>query len=357
MGKQDVGDLEIIRQNLEMWLSKKLDSPVDFTLGELNFPEASGESSVTLIFTAYWQESGAKIEKQFVMRMAPRESQVFVSHDLYLQYGLMEIMHEEGIPAPELVGYEKDSTMMGSDFYIMHFVDGLIPPDNPPMCWGSWVSELTSEERATMWNNGLDTMAKIHKIDIAKYDFPNLPRSKANEAPAAYEIARYEDMMKEGMRPNADPIITEAWGYLKDNMPAEGPRRLCWGDSRPGNVIWKDLAPIAMIDWEIAGIGDPLTDLAWWFWIDYCNSVGIGGEKMTGIPEFSDGYQRWHEITGLPIDNIAYYELFVLVRFAIIMERKLVHMIPDDPNFADMESHPVKFIKQQMEICKAKQAK
>jgi aminoglycoside phosphotransferase (APT) family kinase protein len=207
-----------------------------------------------------------------------------------------------------------------------------------------------------MWKNGLETMAKIHQIDIDKYDFPNLPRSAANEPPAAYEIARYEGMLELGMRPNADPIILEAWDYLKKNMPATGSRRLCWGDSRPGNVIWKDLVPVAMIDWEIAGIGDPLTDLAWWFWVDHCNSVGLGAEKMTGVPDYNEAYEHWHKITGLPIDDIAYYELFVLVRFSIIMERKLVHMVADDPNFAEMESHPVKFIKPLMDICKAKQA-
>ena len=356
MGKQDVGDLEIIRQKLESWLSQRLGEPDNFVLGELNFPEASGESSVTLIVEASWLEAGESKQEKFVLRMAPKDSQVFESHDLKMQYDLMEIMLKEGIPAPEMVGYEASDSLLGSDFYIMRFVDGLIPPDNPPMAFGSWVSELSTEQRAEMWHNGLVTMANIHKIDICKYNLSSLLESAADESPMAHEFKRYDGMMAQGMRPNADPIITEAWQYLKDNMPKDGTRGLVWGDSRPGNVIWKDLKPIAMIDWEIASIGDPLSDLAWWFWIDHCNSVGLGAEKMTGLPEFSDAFQEWHKLTGLPIDDIAYYELFVLVRFAIIMERKLVHMIPVDPNFAEMESHPVQFIQPLMDICKQKLA-
>jgi aminoglycoside phosphotransferase (APT) family kinase protein len=352
MAKQEIGDLEEIRQKLEGWLASRIPNVEDFTLGELNFPEFSGESSVTLIMEANWQEAGRARHERFVLRMAPIISQVFETHDLKLQYQLMEVMNKEGIPAPSLVGYEPDSSLLGSDFYVMDFVDGIVPPDNPPMAFGSWVSELTTEERATMWHNGLTTMAKIHQIDIRQYDLPSLEESPADQSPLAHEITRYESMMKQGMREKADPIILEAWQYLKDNLPTDGPRRLVWGDSRPGNVIWKDLQPIAMIDWEIACIGDPLCDLTWWFWIDHCNSVGLGAEKMTGIPDYNDAYQEWHKLTGLPINNAAYFELFTIVRFAIIMERKLVHMLDLDPAVATHESHPVQFIQPLMDICK-----
>ncbi len=353
MAKQDIGDLELIRQKLERWMCEKLGGLDDFVLGELNFPEASGESSVTLIVQASWSESGSKCAKKFVIRMAPAESQVFEEHDLYLQYRLMEVMAEEGVPAPKLMGYEPSSDLVGSDFYIMEFIDGQIPPDNPPMAFGSWVSELTADQRKTMWGNGLKTLAKIHSIDMTKYDVPGLPRSADNEPSIAHELRKFDGIIVQGMRDNADPMILQAWQFLKENVPSTGDRGLCWGDSRPGNVIWGDLAPIAIIDWEMASIGDRQMDLAWWFWVDHCNAVGLGAEKLTGIPEFSDAYQQWHEITGLSIDNIAYYELFCVVRFAIVMERKLVFMTQQDPNYGEMVSHPVQFIEPLMDICKA----
>lgn len=356
MAKQEIGDLEQIRQKLQGWLAPRIDGAEDFVLGELNFPEFSGESSVTLIMEANWSEAEKAHSERFVLRMAPIQSQVFETHDLKLQYQLMEVMHMEGIPAPNLVGYESDDNLLGSDFYVMNYVDGIVPPDNPPMAFGSWVSELSTEDRATMWHNGLTTMAKIHQIDIRQYDLPSLEESPSDQSPLTHEIARYESMMKQGMREKADPMILEAWQYIKDNLPATGPRTLVWGDSRPGNVIFKDLKPIAMIDWEIACIGDPLSDLTWWFWIDHCNSVGLGADKMTGIPDYAEAYQEWHELTGLPIDNVAYYELFTIVRFSIILERKYVHMLDLDPGVATHVSHPIQFLKPLMDICKQKLA-
>jgi len=335
MGKQDVGDLEVIRQNLEAWLCQQLDKGDDFNIGELNFPEASGESSVTLLFDANWKGG----QDKFVLRMAPRQSEVFESHDLKLQYDIMGIVAEHGIPVPGLVGYEANADLLGSDFYVMNFCEGLIPPDQPPMAFGSWVSELSSKERSTMWNNGLLTLSQIHQIPIENYDLPSLPRAAVDEAPAAHEMRMYQRLVEQGLRESADPILEDAWQLLQQTLPQNGPRKLCWGDSRPGNIIYQNLKPVAVVDWELASIGDPLSDLAWYFWIDYTNSVGLGVDKMSGIPTFSDAYQQWSTATGLPIENIAWYELFVMWRFAVIMEKKMMAMMKVDANFTDFPNH------------------
>lgn len=349
MAKQEIGDLESIRQQLEAWMSKQLDGTQQLILGELIFPEASGESSITLIVEANWTAQGKAESGKFVLRMAPLQSQVFESHDLRMQYTMMQLMRDCDIPAPEMVGYEPDSSLIGSDFYVMKFIAGQIPPDNPPMAFGSWVTELSAEQRAQMWNNGFQTLAKIHQIDIEQYDLSMLPGSAVEDSPVLHEVKKFDSMLALGLRDNADPIIEKAWNILKDNMPASGVRRLCWGDSRVGNIIWDGIEPAAVIDWEMASMGDPLMDIAWWFWVDHCNSVGLGTEKMTGLPEFNDAYRQWHDLTGLPIDNVVYYELFCVVRFAIIMERKFIHLTLQDPNFADLPNHAVQFIQPLMD--------
>ena len=79
MAKQEIGDLEEIRQKLEGWLASRIPNVEDFTLGELNFPEFSGESSVTLIMEANWQEAGRARHERFVLRMAPIIFMIFMS--------------------------------------------------------------------------------------------------------------------------------------------------------------------------------------------------------------------------------------------------------------------------------------
>ena len=93
MAKQDIGDLEVLRKTIQSWLAEKLHSGDDLQLGELKFPEESGESSVTLLLDV---QRGGQSER-LVFRMKPIDSQVFDSHDLALQYRLMEIIGEAGV--------------------------------------------------------------------------------------------------------------------------------------------------------------------------------------------------------------------------------------------------------------------
>ncbi len=347
MAKQEIGDLEEIRQKIESWMAAKLPDAQDIKLDELKFPEESGESSVTLLLNANY---GGK-ENKFVFRMEPVDSQVFDSHDLKLQYDLMELIGEEGIPAPSMIGFESDKSLLGSDFYMMNFIDGKIPTDNPPFAFGSWVTELSEEQRATMWRNGLETISKIHMLDMDKYDLPTLPKSKAGQSPVQHEIDKFDALFVGDLHDKAAPEFREAMAFIKANAPKDGPLRLCWGDCRVGNIIWQDLAPAAVIDWEMASLGDPLMDAAWWYWVDHINSVGLGVEPVSGLPQRADMYPQWHELTGLPIDNSSYYDLFAAMRYGIILEKKLIGMkaagLGVIPNFS------VPFVAQMLEECKA----
>ena len=329
MGEQDVGDLEQIRRNLEGWMRERLAHRPGLTIPHLEFPKASGESSVTLILDALWP-SGER--ENFVFRMAPPRSQVFEKHDLLMQFQMMEIMTAEGLPAPPLVGFETDSSIVGGDFYVMGFCEGRIPPDNPPMMIASWLKdEATPADRTAMWASGIETIARIHQIDLAKHDLSRLPCAGANEPLVAEEIRTFESMFKPELREIADPRILEGWEFLKANVPTDGTPALCWGDSRAGNVIFRDNAVVAVLDWEMANIGDPRSDVAWWIWIDRCNSEGLGAERLPGLPAPSDVYARWSELTGRSARGIEWFELFTVVRFAIILERKFAAMRESNP--------------------------
>lgn len=342
MGKQDIGDLESVRRAVEEWMRSALPDRPGLNVGPLDFPEASGESSVTLIFET--TRDDAPPEK-FVLRMVPPQSQVFESHDLLMQYRMMEVMHAEGVPAPPLVGYEADPSLVGSDFYVMGFTDGRIPPDNPPMAFGSWVTDdLSAEDRATMWSNGLETLAKIHSIDLAAHDFSRLPRAEPGEPLVAHELRKFDSMYTDALRNDGPPEILDAWTYLVSTPPADGVQRLCWGDSRVGNVIWRDLRPVAVIDWEMANLGDPRSDLAWWIWIDKCNSEGLGCERPTGWPVPEEAYARWSELTGLPTGDMVWWELLTVARFAIVLELKFQAMKADNPDFGGIPNFAASFL-------------
>ena len=319
------------------------------TLGELAFPEASGESSVTLILDIKNQGN----ESRLICRMVPRSSDVFDDHDLPLQYNLMKIVGENGIPVPPLLGIEADSSLLGSDFYIMGFVDGLIPTDNPPYAFGSWVTELTADERSTMWRNGMATLARIHQIKLEDYDVSGLRVSPDGGSPAQHEIDKFNTMFTDEIRGRMPAVVAEAMAYLNESAPVDGVKRLCWGDSRVGNIIWKDLAPVAVIDWEMASISDPIQDVSWWYWIDYINSVGLGIERLSGLPSLEDIYSQWHDITGLSLEHADYYDLFNITRYAVILERKFQAL--EKAGIGLIDNFTLPFLEAQLAKCKKAQ--
>lgn len=319
MGAQDVGDLEKIRQGIERWLAARLPDRGGLTIPKLDFPKASGESSVTLILDARSQRG----EERFVLRMAPPKSQVFDRHDLRMQFDMMTVMEREGLPAPPLVAYEADPSVLGSDFYVMGFREGRIPPDNPPMMIAGWLKdETTPAQRTTMWTSALDVLAAIHRIDLAKHDFSRLPRAARGEPVLAQEIRTFDAMFKPEDRKVCDPRILEGWGFLLETAPDDAAPAFCWGDSRVGNVIFDRDRPVAILDWEMANVSDPRTDLAWFVWIDRCASEGLGAARLPGIPAPAELYARWSERTGRTVRGIEWFELFAVVRFAIVLERK-----------------------------------
>jgi len=336
VGRQDVGDLEALRRRLEGWLERALAERPGLEIPELRFPETSGESSVTLLIGARWPDGGTR---RFALRMVPPRSEVFESHDLRMQYQMMQVMHAEGIPAPPLLGYEPDASLLGSEFYVMGFVEGRIPPDIPPMALAGWVKdELDASERAAMWANGLETLAAIHRIDTRRHDLGRLPRAGPGEPAVAAELRKWDSMFKPGLRREAPPGLVPAWEYLMAQPPDSEQVGLCWGDSRVGNVIWRELRPVAVIDWEMANLADPLSDVTWWVWVDRCASLGLGVPPLAGVPEPAEVYERWRERTGASLRHLAWFELFTVARFAIVLERKLEARrragAPLVPNFA-----------------------
>lgn len=345
MAKHELGDMQQIRSKLEGWLRQNLPDADNLVLGDLTFPEESGESSVTLILKIENNEC----ETRLICRMVPPDSAVFDDHDLPLQYNLMTIAGDNGIPVPPLLGMEEDSGLLGSEFYIMGFVDGLIPTDNPPYAFGSWVTELSDDERRTMWQNGVATLAKIHQINLAKYDVSGVRVSSAGDSPAQHELDKFNAMFTNEIRDRMPAVVAEAMAYINENAPTDGVKRLCWGDSRPGNVIWKDLAPAAVIDWEMASIGDPVQDVSWWFWIDYINSLGLGVERLGGLPSLHEIYTQWHSITGLSLKHADYYDMFSITRYAVILERKFMSL--EKAGLGSIDNFVLPFLEAQLAKC------
>ena len=99
------------------------------------------------------------------------------------------------------------------------------------------------------------------------------------------------------------------------------PNKLCWGDSRLGNVLYQDYKATALLDWEMSSIGDPVSDLAWGFAVDDASSLGLGIKKLEGSLDSNEAIDIWEKNTNLSSKNYKFYRIFSLLKFSIIMIR------------------------------------
>jgi aminoglycoside phosphotransferase (APT) family kinase protein len=310
---------ESIRLALQDWMSTKLATEV--VIAELNVPEGTGMSNVTLLFDA----AAHGQSDSYVARIQPQgEGLAFPSYDLKMQCVMMQAVADScTAPMPTIIGEESDARVLGMPFYIMTKTDGLIPPDLPPYHMDGWLKETTAQNRHRVWMAGIDEMAKVNIIDIEQPVMAAAIASESFPKSLTEQLQYWQDYYAWGYGDHVNASCEQALIWLKANQPKEQVTALCWGDSRMANIIVKeDMRGIAaLIDWEMLALGDPLQDIAWWIYMDELMSTGIGVERLEGIPDRLVSAQHWAEKTGLSIDNLHYYLIFAAMRFALILGR------------------------------------
>ena len=265
------------------------------TVRVLPGPQSTGYSHETIVFELLADGRARRL----VARVEPQgERNIFPDPDLHLEYRLLEAISSSGVPLPRLHGFEPDPTILGAPFYVMEHLDGRVPSDNPPYCMGGWLYECTPAERAAVWWSGLEAMSRVHRIDPDGLEFVNAGRTTGFQGELEY-WERYIDFC------GGIPATTgRAWSWLCANVPSETSTALCWGDSRLGNQIFADGRCVALLDWEMACLSDPVQDLAWFVYFDDVFSSGLGVRSV--MPGRDESVARYAELMGTPVRNLDY---------------------------------------------------
>lgn len=333
-----VDDIDGTRAKLESWFSDRRGTAV--TISDLNIPEGTGMSNVTLLFDIHWTEDDQRQSLSCVGRLQPEiERPVFPAYDLSLQYEVMDsVGRNSDIPVPTLLGLETDKSLLGVQFYIMAHTAGRIPTDMPPYNMDGWMMhETTEEQRESMWRSAVDTMAGYHQLDYRELGFEHLHDTDVTPLQQQLDYwQEYHDWAYDGAR---HEIGQAALDWLKARQPADEPTVLCWGDSRIGNIIFKDSLDgvAAVLDWEMAVLGNPVQDLAWFNYIDSTFAEGLGMPRLPGLPSYEETVAQWEQTTGLKADNYDYYLVFAGMRYGLILSRIMYSTGQDDQvqgNFA-----------------------
>ncbi|HYB12876.1 MAG TPA: phosphotransferase family protein, partial [Myxococcota bacterium] len=197
-----------------------------------------------------------------------------------------------------------------------------IPTDSPPYHVGGWVTEVAPSERSALWWSGLEVLARIHRLEWRTLGLSFVETPGPGDTPLLRQLNDYERFLAWAMGGEDHPTCTPALAWLRAHRPhEEEPVGFCWGDARPGNMIFQQGRCVAVLDWEMATLGNPVQDLAWWLFLDRHHSEGLGAPRLAGFPSRADTIAAWEERTELPARHVDYYEVFAAFRFAVIMIR------------------------------------
>ncbi|MEO6472438.1 MAG: phosphotransferase family protein [Aeromicrobium sp.] len=333
--------------SIAIWLETVSPAAGPVTISDLHAPTGAGMSSVTLLFNAN--------SRSLAVRMPPDDKSfpVFPSYDIVQQFEVMSLVAEHSdVPVPPIVGVERAGDVVGTPFGVMEAVVGRTPTDNPPYVFGGWLYDATPAERRELQDGTVAVLAGLHQIPDAATVFSTLApegdslRVHVDAQRAYYEWTRADD----GLR---IPVIEQAFDWLEANWPTDpGPGVLSWGDSRPGNIIYDQFTPIAVLDWEMAAIAPREVDLAWVVFLHRFFQDIATVFEMPGIPDFcrrDDVVETYESLSGHTVRDFDWYIVYAALRHAVVMsrvKRRMIHFgeeqVPDDPNDYVMHSSALK---------------
>jgi aminoglycoside phosphotransferase (APT) family kinase protein len=322
---------EIVRTALETWLTSVLGQSADARVTEVRGTDANGMSSDTVLFSASWRDpDGSAHGESLVARVAPDAADVpvFPTYDMRGQFDVMRLAGElSGAPVPDALWCETDPGPLGAPFFVMRRVDGDIPPDVLPYPFGgNWLYDAPPADQRNLQESTVEAIAALHAIDRPTERFAFLERKDAGDTylrrHVAHTRAWYEMVAHEGA---PSPLVESGFEWLDRHWPAdESEPVLSWGDSRIGNVIYRDFRPAALLDWEMAGLGPRELDVAWLVFAHEVFQELTTSLGLEGMPDFlraDDVCAHYESITGYAPRDLDFYRRYAGLQWGIVFLR------------------------------------
>ena len=324
-------DVSTLPGVMSQWLSTVMPGGAKPQVTVESGVDSNGMSSETIILTGQWDDDGQQHEEKWVARVAPAEQDVpvFSSYRMDHQFDVIRLVGEmTDVPVPQVRWLEPTGTVLGTQFFLMDYVSGVVPPDVMPYTFGgNWFADSPAESQRALQDNTVDVLAKLHAIPQAETTFgfladgdePNALRRNLDWLQSWYQFA-VPDIGR-------SPLVEQALEWLEANWPediAATEPVLIWGDSRVGNVLYEDFKPVAVLDWEMATLGPREMDAAWMVFAHMVFQELAGLAGMPGLPDFmreDDVKATYAEKTGVELGDLNWFYIYSGVIWCCVFMR------------------------------------
>jgi aminoglycoside phosphotransferase (APT) family kinase protein len=256
----------------------------------------------------------------YALRRPPVSHVLATAHDMAREHTVISALQPTGVPVPRTLGLCTDAGVNGAPFYVMSFVEGHILRDERA---SGAVSEAV---RAHASDSLVDTLAKLHAVDVDEVGLGDFAR---REGYIARQLKRWHGQFEQSTldgRPGP-AVIDRAWEELSAKIPEQQGVAIVHGDYRLDNTVLDDDGNvIAILDWEICTLGDPLADLGLLcvYWAEAGESQhSVLGVAPTALPGFATRAQlieRYAAASGRDVSHVPYYCAFGIWKLACILQ-------------------------------------
>ena len=269
---------------------------------------SGGSSRETYAFDLEWSEGGETRTRPMIGRRDPTGG--LLKSDRELEFKVIAAMHRAGLKVPEPLYLELDASVMDRPFFIMHRAAGRTG-------MGAFAATEPESMRAKVADDFISELARLQSLDYRECGLEILGAPKNPEEPARIQTAHWNEVYERDRMGEHYPILDAAFASLKANPVTSDRIVVVHGDYRSGNYLYDENGIIAMLDWEMAHLGDPMEDLGWicvnsWRFGEIDKPVGGFGSRE----ELFAGYEAaGHSVDP---DRVKFWEVMGTLRWGVM---------------------------------------
>jgi aminoglycoside phosphotransferase (APT) family kinase protein len=261
-------------------------------------------------------------DREMVLRRPPFGSKVKTAHDMDREFRVLSKLHSVYAPAPKVLFYCDENSILGAPFYVMEPIHGVILRRDPPSDLG-----FPPETVRRLSESFVENLALLHGLDYAAVSLAELGKPQGYlERQVRGWIERYH-----GSKTHDYPEVEKLSEWMQRKIPATGAVSLIHNDYKYDNVVLdpRDITKIiGVLDWEMCTIGDPLADLgtALAYWIEAADPEELR-EQRSGPTTYAGSFTRaelvehYAQKTGRDVSQMPFFLTLALFKLAVIVQQ------------------------------------
>lgn len=312
-------------ERLAAHVAKALPGEGDVTVERL----AAGHSNLTFVVR--------RGDREWILRRPPQGPLLPTAHDVIREYKVMDLLARSGcgVRVPTVTLACEDADVIGAPFYLMERVPGEVVRTTLP----EWA---TPDARHTIGYELVDALAELHAAPVEPFVDAGIGK------PTGYlerQLRRWRGQ-REGAKTRELPDYDALSAWLENHLPKQAATSVVHGDYKLDNVVVTSEGPrvAAILDWEMATVGDPLADLGYLlsFWLepgerDEFSEVAGNVTTQPGFPTRAAMVERYATVSSRDVSDLTAYVVLAIWKLAILLEASYARHLAgttDDPFFA-----------------------